>query len=404
MADEIFSAWPYFSEDEIAASFKVLQSSRVNYWTGSEGKAFEKEFAEWIGSKFSIALANGSVALQLALQALKIGPGDDVVVTARTFIASASSVVICGARPVFADVDRDSQNITAESIKEVITPRTRAIMCVHLAGWPCEMDDIMALAKRYKIPVIEDCAQAHGASYKGRRVGSIGDIAAWSFCQDKIISTAGEGGMVTTNNEDLFKRVWSYKDHGKNIDKLKQSSQDSGYKWVHDSIGNNFRMTEIQSAIGRLQLKKMPEWESQRLQNARQIWKTASEIDLYRVPEIPSYINHAFYKCYVFLQPQFLARSWDRKRLIAKIIELGVPCYHGICPEIYLEKAFENCSNQPKTRLTTAKELGETSMMFLIHPTLTGQELQKTCDVIRKVAKMASRKDTIKIVKPAMLS
>lgn len=394
MSRDDFPTWPHFDEDEIHASFRVLQSTKVNYWTGSEGKQFEKEFADFIGCKHAIAVANGSVALQVALYGLGIGHGDDVVVTARTFVASVSSIVLSGALPVFADVDPDSQNITAETIESVITPRTRAIICVHLAGWPCEMDDILALANKRNIPVIEDCAQAHGAKYKGQSVGSFGDVAAWSFCQDKIMTTAGEGGMVTTNNTGAHRRMWSYKDHGKDYDKVHSPKQSEGFTWLHDTVGTNYRMTEIQSAIGRLQLLKLPKWHDARLNNAKQIWHVAGGFPLFRVPDVPSHSEHAAYKCYVFLNLDKLKAGWNQNRVISKINDMGVPCFHGSCSEVYLEKAFKNSSNLPENRLESCRLLGDTSLMFLVHPTLTQREINLTCKVIADVAEMASQQSS----------
>ena len=215
IANQPFSKWPNFSTKEIEAVSKVMLSGRVNYWTGEECKKFEKEFAIFSNTKFAIALANGTVALDVALKALNIGPGDEVLVTSRTFIATVSSIVNAGAKPIFTDVDQNTQNITIKTIQNALTNKTKAIVCVHLAGWPCDMDPLIEFAKNHDLKIIEDCAQAHGAKYKGRPVGSLGDVGCWSFCQDKIMSTGGEGGMVTTNNEELWSKMWSFKDHGK---------------------------------------------------------------------------------------------------------------------------------------------------------------------------------------------
>ena len=253
-----FAPWPSFSLEEIAAATRVLESGRVNYWTGDEGRQFELEFATFVGCKHAVALANGTVALELALQALGIGLGDEVIVPSRTFIASASCAVMRGARPVIADVDRDSQNITANTIRAVLSARTRAIVTVHLAGWPCDMDPILALAHEHQLKIVEDCAQAHGATYKGRPVGSMGDAGAFSFCQDKIITTGGEGGMLTTNDPELWSRAWAFKDHGKSYDAVYQRQHPPGYRWLHESFGTNWRMTEMQSALGRLLLEQLP--------------------------------------------------------------------------------------------------------------------------------------------------
>lgn len=390
MLNTPFSPWPSFTEEEGNAVKDVLLSNRINYWTGTECRDFEKEFAKWSESQYAIAVANGTVALDLALNALGIQAGDEVVVTPRTFLASASSIVNAGGIPVFADVDRDSQNITAESIEKVLTDKTRAIICVHLAGWPCDMDPIMALAEKHHLAVIEDCAQAHGAKYKGKPVGSIGHIGAWSFCQDKIMSTAGEGGMVTTNDETLWKKMWAFKDHGKSYDAVYHKEHAPGFRWLHESFGTNWRMTELQGVVGRIQLKRMPEWHQKRIRNAQAIWQTAQAIPALRVPSIPEEITHAAYKCYLFVEPEKLKDKWNRDRIIEEIVARGVPCYSGSCSEVYLEKAFDNTGWRPQERLPHAKELGETSLMFLVHPTLTETEIEKTCKILAEVMAEAS--------------
>lgn len=390
MLNTPFSPWPSFTEEEANAVRDVLLSNKVNYWTGQEGRLFEQEFAEFAGTQHAIALANGTVALDVALLAMGIGEGDEVIVTSRTFLASASSIVNTGAVPVFADVDLDSQNITPESIAKVLTDKTKAIICVHLAGWPCEMDGIMQLAEQHKLWVIEDCAQVHGALYNGQPVGSIGHVGAWSFCQDKIMTTGGEGGMVTTNDTALWKKMWSIKDHGKSWDAVYEREHAPGFRWLHESFGTNWRMTELSAVIGRLQLKQMPQWQQQRQANAEQIWHTASQLKGLRVPEIPAHIRHAAYKCYVFVEPEQLAAGWDRDRILGAITEQGVPCYSGSCSEVYLEKAFDNTGWRPTERLANAKQLGETSLMFLVHPTLTAAEIDKTCQVLQQVMQQAS--------------
>lgn len=390
MLNTPFSPWPSFTENEANAVRDVLFSNRVNYWTGNEGRLFEQEFAAWLGCEHAIALANGTVALDLALHALGVGAGDEVVVTPRTFLASVSSVVNAGAVPVFADVDADSQNITAETIRAVLSPRARAIICVHLAGLPCEMDAIMALAKERDLYVIEDCAQAHGARYKGRSVGTIGHIGAWSFCQDKIMTTGGEGGMVTTNDRALWSKMWSYKDHGKCFDAVHNQQHPSGFRWLHESFGTNWRLTEMQSAIGRIQLRYMSAWHEARKRNAEAIVAAAKLCPALRVPSVPIHVEHAWYKAYVFVRLELLCEGWSRDRVIDEINDRGVPCYMGSCSEVYLENAFDNTGWRPAKRLPVAQQLGETSLMFLVHPTLTVAEIAKTCDVIQAVMQNAS--------------
>jgi dTDP-4-amino-4,6-dideoxygalactose transaminase len=390
MINTPFTPWPNFTCEEADAVSRVLLSNKVNYWTGGECRQFEKEFSEWANSQYAVALANGTVALDLALHVLDIGPGDEVAVSPRTFIASVSCVVNAGATPVFADVDRDSQNITAESIRTVLTPRTKAIICVHLSGMPCEMDAIMALASEKKLFVIEDCAQAHGALYKGKSIGTIGDIGAWSFCQDKIITTGGEGGMLTTNRREWWEKAWSYKDHGKSWDAVYQRQHSPGFRWLHDTFGTNWRLTEMQAAIGRIQLGRMREWHAARTRHAEAIRSMARTLPALRVPELPGNVIHAWYKCYLFVRPERLRSGWSRDRILEEIQRRGVPCYSGSCPEVYLEQAFESTDFRPIARLATAKELGETSLMFMVHPTLKPDEIRKTGDVLQAVMNLAA--------------
>ncbi|OTG58314.1 aminotransferase [Acinetobacter sp. ANC 3903] len=385
MLNSAFEPWPSFTQIEADAVSKVLLSNKVNYWTGQECREFEKEFAQFAGTDYAVAVANGTVALDLALKALGIGQGDDVIVTSRTFLASASSIVTAGANPVFADVELDSQNISSRSIEAVLTPKTKAIICVHLAGWMCDMDPIMQLAEEKGLFVIEDCAQAHGAMYKGKSAGSIGHIGAWSFCQDKIMTTGGEGGMVTTNDEALWKKMWSYKDHGKNFDSVYHTQHPPGFRWLHDSFGTNWRMMEMQAVIGRLQLQKMPEWTAKRLENMHKIQSAFANSPYFTVAQPSSDYVHAAYKCYVQVNTAALPEGWSRDRIMAEINALGVPCFSGSCSEVYLEKAFDHTPWRPEQRLHNAQTLGESSLMFLVHPTLSEQSMQKTITAIQTV-------------------
>ncbi len=385
-----FPPWPTFSDDEIEAASHVLKTGKVNYWTGDEGRQFEKEFATFAGCSHAVALANGTVALECALKALEIGPGDDVVTTSRTFIASASCAVMLGARPVIADVDRESQNITVDTIRAALTPKTKAIVAVHLAGWPCEMDDIVALAHERGIKVVEDCAQAHGATYRGRPVGSLGDVAAFSFCQDKIMTTAGEGGMVTTNSADLWSAMWSLKDHGKSYDAVYHREHAPGFRWLHELFGTNWRLTEVQSAVGRVQLRKLPLWMRARQKHAALLSACFAELPGLRITTPPEYVGHSYYKYYVFVRPEALRAGWTRDRILAEIIAKGIPCFSGSCSEIYREKAFPQ-EWRPAKPLPIAQELGETSLMFLVHPTLTSEDIARTCGIVKQVIREALR-------------
>ena len=386
-----FSSWPSFTQEESDAVSSVLLSNKVNYWTGQEGREFEKEFAAWADSKYAIALGNGTLALDLALKALGVGAGDEVIVTPRTFLASVSSVVTAGATPVFADVNLNSQNIEADEIEKVLTANTKAVIVVHLAGLSADMDSIIALSKKYGFFVIEDCAQAHGAKYKGRSVGSIGHVGCWSFCQDKIMTTGGEGGMVTTNDESLWKKMWAYKDHGKSWDAIYNKEHPPGFRWLHESFGTNWRMTEMQASIGRIQLQRMPEWTKKRQANALAIDEAVKLSLLLRTVVVPDHFVHAEYKHYIFIRPEYLKDGWSRDRIIDEMNANGVPCFQGSCSEVYLEKAFDDTGLRPEVRLPNAVELGETSLMFLVHPTLTQKEISKTCEVLRRVLKDAEK-------------
>lgn len=377
--------WPHYDEDEVEAVAAVLRSGKVNYWTGEQCRLFEREYAEYVGCSHAVSLANGTVALELALHALGIGPGDEVITTSRTFIASASCAVARGATPVFADVDADSQNITLENIRRVATPKTRAIIAVHLAGWPCDMDSIMAFAGDRGIKVIEDCAQAHGATYRGKPVGSWGHAAAFSFCQDKIISTGGEGGMLMTNDEPVWKKAWAYKDHGKSYDAVYNQQHPSGFRWLHESFGSNWRMTEMQAAIGRIQLRKLPGWVARRRKNAAILTEAFARIPGLRVTRPPEEVGHAYYRYYVFVEPEALRTGWDRDRIMQAVNDEGVSCSSGSCSEIYLEKAFEGTKSRPSTRLDVARKLGDTSLTFLVHPTLRDTDMQVICMAVRKI-------------------
>lgn len=391
MLNTNLSPWPSYSEEEVALVADVLRSNRVNYWTGSQCREFEKEFAAYLGCRHAVALGNGTLALDLALKVLGVGPGDEVIVTPRTFMASVSAVVNAGAVPVFADVDADTQNITPASIAAVLSEKTKAVVCVHLAGWPCDMDPIMSMAEEHGFYVIEDCAQAHGAMYKGRHVGNLGHIAAWSFCQDKIMTTGGEGGMLTTNNDAWHRAAWEYKDHGKSWQAVYERQHPPGFRWLHESFGTNWRMTEMQAAIGRYQLKQLDAWRHRRQQLADKLDEVGRRYACIRLPQVPADICHAQYKHYFFVDAAHLQAGWSRDRIIDALMAQGAPCYQGSCSEVYLEKAFDDTGWRPSTPLPVARQLGETSLMFLVHPTITDDQIATVCTVLDQVLAQASR-------------
>lgn len=407
-----FHPWPSYTQEEANAVSKVLLSNKVNYWTGTESRTFEKEFANFAGTNHAIALTNGTLALDLAFHGLGIGLAnggdskDEVLVTPRSFIASASSIINAGARPVFVDVGRESQNIEPETVAAGITAKTRAVLCVHLAGWPCDMDGIREVVNGRNIRIIEDCAQAHGAQYKGKPVGGLGDVGAWSFCQDKIMTTGGEGGMVTCNDEALWRRMWAFKDHGKSYEAVYEREHAPGFRWLHESFGTNWRITEMQSVIGRIQLSRMKDWTAVRTAHANRLnaafLRFSGPGGPIRLPR-PRCVGcigceqtalpctHAWYKYYAFVIPDALAAGWNRDRIISEITARGVPATQGSCPEIYRELAFEGTNLAPSKDLLIARELGETSLMLMVHPTLTDDEMMRSAEVLEEVLEIATR-------------
>jgi len=379
-----FPAWPAYAEDEITAVEAVLRSGKVNYWSGDQGTSFEREFADYTGVAHAVALANGTLALEAALYALAIGEGDEVIVPARTFIATASSVAMRGAVPVVADIDLCSGNLTVETIDAARTGRTKAIIVVHLGGWPCDMPEIMAYAEMYGLKVIEDCAQAHGAEVHGRKVGSFGHAAAFSFCQDKIISTGGEGGMLVTDDRDVWKKAWALKDHGRDYDEVFSRQHGSGHRWYCTTFGSNWRLTEMQSAIGRVQLKKLPGWLKTRRMHAALLIEGFEQIPGLKVYHPDKRFAHAYYRFYVQIDSDVLSSGWNQDNIIEAVSVLGIPCFHGSCSEIYREKAFEHVM-RTSYPLPNAQLAGRTSLAFLVHPTLSEDDLRHTVAAVAKV-------------------
>ncbi len=389
------NSWPYFDQAQIDAVKEILSSGKVNYWTGDQGKLFEKEFAEWNGSKYSVAIANGSLALIVAYLSLGIKEGDEIITTPRTFIATSSSAVLLNAKPIFADVDRNSGAITVDTIEPLITKKTKAIVVVHIGGWPADMEKICDLANSYNIPVIEDCAQAHGAEIKVngkfKSVGTFGELSAWSFCQDKIISTGGEGGMVTTSKKQHWEFIRSFKDHGKDLDLMLENKKSIGYNLIHTNFGTNLRLTELQSAIGRQQIKKLPSWRLKREKNAKLFAEKFNDLEILRIPFPNENMKHAWYKFYVYLKKDLLAEDWSRQRILSEIADAGYPALTGTCSEIYLEKCFKELDLNPKMHLPIANELGETSLMLLVHPTINEEQIQEYSNTLKKILLRASR-------------
>lgn len=383
--------WPVIAEDEIAAVQSVLQSARINYWTGDQGRAFELELAKRFDISHALIMANGTVALEAALRALGIGAGDDVIVTPRSYFASTGAVLSVGARPVFADVDRCSQNLTAQTIEAALTKNTRAILPVHLAGWPCDMPAIMALAEEKNLSVIEDCAQSHGASWSDIPVGSFGHANAISFCQDKIITSGGEGGAVFTNNRDVSNRLWSLRDSGKAGLTNSDAQTRSGFVYSRSVLGSNLRMTEMQSAIGRLQLTKMDFWLQQRRKNAALYFANLASCSLLRLEAPPTEAQHAYYQFYLYVRTKHLRSGWDRDRIVSELRALGVPAVAGACGEIYREPLVQGLGLSPPRPLAVAQELACSSIALPVYPTLSADQIDRIVDCINRVMAMGRR-------------
>jgi len=382
--------WPHFDAEMIDAAAAVLRSGRVNWWTGDECRAFEQEWCEAFGTRHALAMANGSVSLEVALRALGIGPGDEVVVSPRSYVASAACVALVGAVPVFADIDPDSQNLTADTIEARITPRTRAVIPVHLNGWPCDMPAIMGVAERHGLRVIEDCAQAHGATIDGRAIGTFGHFASWSFCQDKIMTTGGEGGMLSTDDEALRRVAWSLSQHGKQWSAAMATAHAPGFRWLVERFGSNHRMTEMQAAIGRVQLRRLPAWIDARRRNASILRDALETAPTAFVPWPAPREGHVFYRVGACTRIEALAPGWSRDRIMTEIQHAGVPCFVGVCPEIYREQAFVDAGLAPASPCPNAKALGERTLAFLVHPTIDAAAMAHCADVVAGVLARAA--------------
>ena len=378
--------WPVYSKEEADIIKKILLSNKVNYLFGNEGKKFEKNFSTFSNCKYALAVANGTLALDLCLRSIDLENNDEVIVTGRSFVASASCISVLGAEPVFVDVDINSQNLDINLLEKALTKKTKAILCVHFAGFPCNMKKIMSFARKNNLYVIEDCAQAHGARINRKSVGSFGDISAWSFCNDKIITTGGEGGMVTTNSKKLYNKVASFNNHGKNLKKYYSltSKKIKSFPYIHDELGLNYRLTEIQSALGNFQLKKMKEWTKLRNSNANYIINKIKELHIVNVPEIDKNYVHAFYKLYITLNNEFIKPGKNRSNILDALISEGVNASFGSCGRIFAKKAFKNTKTIPNG-LPVSSLLERNSIMLQVHPTMTAKELKHTAKTLHKV-------------------
>ena len=368
--------WPIFEADEIAAVDAVLRSGRVNYWTGDQCKLFERAWSDYHGGMHSLAMANGSLTLDTALRVLNIGAGDEVIVSPRSYVASAMCAVLAGAKPVFADVEANSGNMTVASMEAVRTSRTKACIPVHIAGWPCDMPAISAWAAQHGIHIIEDCAQAHGAHIDGRSVGTWGVFSSWSFCQDKIMTTGGEGGMLCTPDLRLWKKAWQYSQHGKDYDLTHAKVAEPGFRWLIAHEGTNLRMTEMQAAIGLCQLRKLDDWVDRRARNSAIMQEALRGLRGVRVPSTPA--GHAHYRCMAYAHA-----AADRPKLLAALVRAGLQANIGSCSEIYREPIFAQHGLAPTNALLVAHTLGETSIALVVHHTIDEVTMHRHAGEVR---------------------
>ncbi len=372
--------WPHHEQDEIDAVVEILRTGRTNQWTGDTVRQFEAACEDWFGLTHALAVANGTVAIELALRGLEIGPGDDVLVSSRSFVASATMPLLVGAMPVFADVSIEHGNVTVETLEAARTPATRCAIVVHLCGWPCDMSKIMAWANQHGISVIEDCAQAHGAQVSGHSVGSFGQASAFSFCQDKIMTTGGEGGLVAFRDQAAADRAWAWRDHGKiRAEAMSNPTAFSSFRWLAAGPGTNLRMTAMQAAIGLVQLEKLADWQTRRAANAAVLRTAFDSCRGLHVPWPDGDCKHAWYQLTCLVDDELII---GRDSLLKPLREAGWPVRSGACPELYLERVFAN--HRPATSLPVAAELGRRSLTFPVHPTCDHDDMTQMATALTR--------------------
>lgn len=398
-----FPMWPSFEESTIAKAMEPLRSGRVNYWTGPVGQQFEKKWAAWIGAGNAISVSNGTAALHTAIAALDIGPGDEVICPSYSFIASSFCILQAGALPVFADVTED-HTIDPKGIESLITEKTKAIIVVHLYGVICDMDAIMAIAKKHGLKVVEDCAQCFGGVYKGKKAGTIGDVGCFSFCQSKHFTTGGEGGMVVTSDDDLAWECRSFRDHGYDVkERMNLLELEGKLMYIHKRVGFNFRMTEMQSVIGICELERFDSWNlPNRKRNGKMFIEALKDHPLVlHSPVDTEERQNAFWWAPFVLDVDKL--KCDIKQFIKAVGAEGVPVYSVLWPEMYKEKAYIERNgfgslNYPfddpnareidygKVECRKAKWMTDRTISFFTHPVYNEQHIQACIDAFKKVA------------------
>jgi len=401
---EPFPMWPSFSQKAIESVSEPLKSGKVNYWTGELGTKFEKEWAKWNGVKYCITTTNGTSALHTAVASLGIGPGDEVICPSYSFIASSFCILQAGALPVFADVDKKSHTIDPNDIEDKITDKTRAIIVVHLYGIVADMESIMEIARKHNLFVIEDCAQCFGGIYKGKKVGTIGDVGCFSFCQSKHFTTGGEGGAVITNNEDLYWECMSFRDHGYDVkERLRLLEMEKKLMYIHRRVGFNYRMTEIQSLIGLCELERFDSWNlPNRRRNGKYLIEKLKNHPLVLYPPLDTEERqNAFWWAPFVLDTDKL--KVPLKQFISAMEAEGVPVYGVQWPEMYKERAYVEKNgfgrlkypfNDPNARkidyskveCKKAKWLSERTMSFFTHPVYEIKHMEKYVEAFNKVA------------------
>ena len=398
-----FPAWPQFDKKTDQKVLDILHSGKVNYWTGPVGMQFEEAWAKWLGVKNAVSVSNGTAALHVALTALGVGSGDEVICTSYSFIASSFCALQAGALPVFVDVGTDHL-IDPKKIEAAITTRTKAIVVVHLYGMVADMDPIMKIAKKHKLFVVEDCAQCFGGIYKGKKAGTIGTVGCFSFCQSKHFTTGGEGGMACCNNDELAWEIRSVRDHGYDVRaKLNLLKMEGKQLYIHRRVGYNFRMTEIQSAIGLGELQRFDKWNlPQRKKLGKFLIKALAGHPLIKympidTPErqnafwlVPFVLDTAKLKC-------------TMKEFIAAVQAEGAFAYSVLWPEMYKEEAYTKQKgfgsrqypfkdpaarkiDYTKCSCPMAHSMADATISFWTHPTYTLAHMKADVAAFKKVA------------------
>ena len=405
MAKEGFPMWPQFAEETLKDVLEPLKSGKVNYWTGPKGMEFERMWAEWIGAKIAVSCTNGTAALHVAISSLGIGPGDEVIVPSYSFIASSFCIVQAGAVPVFADVTEE-HTIDPEAVERLITPRTKGIVVVHLYGVIADMGRILEIAGKYKLKVIEDCAQCFGGEYKGSKAGTIGDAGCFSFCQSKHFTTGGEGGMVVTNDEELGWECRSFRDHGYDVKmRMNLIALEEKLPYIHNRVGFNYRMTEIQSIIGINELKRFDTWNMPKRRKYAKMYDEAfKNLDgIKAIPLNTEERKNAYWWYPILLDIDRL--DCNAEKFVKHLQGEGIPCYGIQWPEAYEERAYKELNGfgdvkfpfksaeytdpetvkYEKAICPTAKKLREYTFNLFLHPTWEEVHIERCIEGVRKV-------------------